>query len=588
MSEESIAHAKMMRISENIHSFLDDRERSGIFLEQHLESLKATHRQQIQTIELQHQADLERRILKNSLLVANTDSCKTNGQKERPSSERNGIKKRESIYKFTKPKRSSSTPDLSISLNKKQSFDTAQSWVTSPAMTRTRGSQNQTLLQVKESNQAISDREAVDLAECHKQVCVTPVPEHVFMSLYDNFVHEKERMREERRKQRKEFLLSMQKPFTFHQREQKKEETAVDKKCENNKHTGRRTAITKAVTDPAISEHLKEEEQKRKIRIQVRAQETLRASSAPVLSQASRADGQQGRTAQRTKSRVLGFLEKKPSFQPKTNAQVPDFDKLYQDFQKKMMETAEKREVTVCQPFQLRTSALQPRPSSSSTEQTLNCTNKESLKRNNFCGGLRSLSMDTLPTYITDAARKRSMAIRKSMELKDSKEQENAEWMKRHRMNAQAISRAVAARAKAMDPHKSLKEVYQEKLKQHRKADQERVKDYKRELKEIKTRVTTRPYLFERVSQKNAKTDAERRYRSTLEQAGLDENFVRSRGENDKIQTSKNEDIDSNSDDQHSSVTEARQGNWEGSGEDSGRHEVGMEVRVKTKEEDFS
>lgn len=30
------------------------------------------------------------------------------------------------------------------------------------------------------------------------------------------------------------------------------------------------------------------------------------------------------------------------------------------------------------------------------------------------------------------------------------------------------MSRAVAARAKAMDPHNSLKAVYQEKLKQHR------------------------------------------------------------------------------------------------------------------------
>lgn len=34
-----------------------------------------------------------------------------------------------------------------------------------------------------------------------------------------------------------------------------------------------------------------------------------------------------------------------------------------------------------------------------------------------------------------------------------------------------------------------------------RQADQERVKDYKKELREMKARVSARPYLFEQVSQ---------------------------------------------------------------------------------------
>lgn len=61
-----------------------------------------------------------------------------------------------------------------------------------------------------------------------------------------------------------------------------------------------------------------------------------------------------------------------------------------------------------------------------------------------------------------------NLSYRRSLELKDLKEQENAKWMKQHRIRSQAMSRAVAMRAKAMDPHKSLKEVYQEKLKQNR------------------------------------------------------------------------------------------------------------------------
>lgn len=112
-----------------------------------------------------------------------------------------------------------------------------------------------------------------------------------------------------------------------------------------------------------------EKEQQRKIRIQARAQESLRASSAPIQSLSTRAE-HQARSSQRTKAKVLGFLEQSPSFQPKTNARVPDFAKLHQAFQKEVMERTERREVTVCQPFQLRTSALPPRHSRSSTDKS--------------------------------------------------------------------------------------------------------------------------------------------------------------------------------------------------------------------------
>ncbi|KAG9268575.1 protein FAM161B [Astyanax mexicanus] len=581
-SEESITQGGIMRISESLHSFLDDKERSKIFLEQHLEVLKATQQQQLQEIQLQLQAGLESRIQQNSLLAASTDSpLYTNGLKE------NNNKNRGNIDTFNRPKRSTSTPDLSIKMNQRKSSDPTRAWASSAHVTQSQGSQRQTLLQTKV--QSRFEKEEMEWAECQKQFQATPVPEHVHMSLYDDAVREQERTRQEGIQQRKEFLLSMQQPFTFHQREQKKDrikqEKDTDKLTENSKHAVRRKNIPKAVTDPTISQHLKEEEQKRKIRIQERAQETLRASSAPIQIQVPRVHGQQARTSQRTKSRVLGFLEQRPSFQPKTNAEVPDFNKLHQAFQKKTMEAAVKKEVTRCQPFQLRTSTLQPRQSRADTDQSLSSISKSSLRRSISYGGLTSLSMDTLPTYITDAARKRSMAIRKSMELRDSKEQEHAEWMKQHHMNSQAMSRALVARAKAMDPHKSLKDVYQQKLKQHRQADQERVKDYKKDLKEMKARVTVRPYLFEQVSQKNAKTDAERRYRSTLQQAGLDENFVRSKGENDKSKTARSKGSDTESDgDQHGSESEIQE--REGWGNNSIQDEEGTEESEKTKEEE--
>ncbi|KAK3538241.1 hypothetical protein QTP70_033073, partial [Hemibagrus guttatus] len=449
---------------------------------------------------------------------------------------------------INRPQRSSSTPDLSSKVSQHKLLNS--SGTLRSTMSHSQAPWRKTQRCAKEPKQVTPDKEELDWAECQKKFRVSPLPEHILKLLYDNIVQEQERVRQEGRQQRKEFLLSIQKPFRFHQKEEKrrertKPETSADKLSGNKKDDGRKRCIPKAVTDPAISEQLKEKEKQRKNRIQARAQETLRVSSAPIQSLSSRAEDQ-ARSSQRSKTKVLGFLEQSPSFRPKTNAKVPDFNKLHQAFQKEAMERTDRREVTLCQPFQLRTSALQPHHSRSSTEKKY--TDMSTLIRRNSFSGLTSLSRDFLPTYINDAARKRSIAIRKSQELRESKDQQNADWTKQYRMNSQAMSRGVVARAKAMDPHRSLKEIFQEKLKQHRQADQERIKDYKKELREMKARVSARPYLFEQVSQRNAKCDAERRYRSTLEQEGLDEHFVRSTGGNDESQTPENTDADGNSD----------------------------------------
>ena len=108
------------------------------------------------------------------------------------------------------------------------------------------------------------------------------------------------------------------------------------------------------------------EELNRKVRIQARAQETLRKSLCPQTQLAS--NTAQPRTSQRTKREILAFLDEKPSFQPRTNSQVPDFDRLHKAFQREALRSAERKEVTRCQPFHLRTSTLPSRPSRASQE----------------------------------------------------------------------------------------------------------------------------------------------------------------------------------------------------------------------------
>uniref|UniRef100_A0AAQ6IKF3 FAM161 centrosomal protein B n=2 Tax=Anabas testudineus TaxID=64144 RepID=A0AAQ6IKF3_ANATE len=246
-------------------------------------------------------------------------------------------------------------------------------------------------------------------------------------------------------------------------------------------------------------------------------QENPTASGSPKL-----------RTAERTRTAKLGFLDEKLSFHPKIIQNVPDFSRLHKALQTEVLRKTQIKDVTKCQPFCLRTSALPARQRTMSPENSQ--VSNISRSKSKSLGALSSLSTDTLPTYITDAERKRCMAIRKSMEIRDSKNQESSDWLRKYQMRSQAMKKTVVLHAKLLDPHSSLNEVYNEKLQQHREADQQRTREYMKELQEMKTRVSERPYLFQQVKQKNAKAHAEQIYRNKLKKAGLKEQFVEENG----------------------------------------------------------
>lgn len=53
------------------------------------------------------------------------------------------------------------------------------------------------------------------------------------------------------------------------------------------------------------------------------------------------------------------------------------------------------------------------------------------------------------------------------MELRESKNQETADWLRSYQMRSQAMKKSVALHAKFQDPHSSLKDVLSENLKRH-------------------------------------------------------------------------------------------------------------------------
>ncbi|XP_048218852.1 protein FAM161B [Perognathus longimembris pacificus] len=384
-----------------------------------------------------------------------------------------------------------------------------------------------------------AQRQGQEEAECHRQFRAQPVPAHVYLPLYQEFMERSEARRQAGIQKRKEHLLSTLKPFSFLEKEEQRKEAARKKdlaatakaKVPTPKATRR---IPKSILEPALGDKLQEAELFRKIRIQMRALDQLRMASSPISSFSSRADPQ-SRTATRTREEKLSFLQTDFGFQPRVNPCVPDYEALYKAFQRRAAKRREMPEATHNKPFLLRTANLRHTPRPCDTPATRERKDSPQapatpLPRSRSLSGLASLSANTLPVHITDAARKRESAVRTSLEEKD-KANESIQWLEKHKRKCQAMSKSVTLRAKAMDPHKSLEEVFKAKLKENRNNDRKRAREYKKELEEMKKRIQTRPYLFEQISKDLARKEAEQHYRDALKQVGLEEDFVRNKSQ---------------------------------------------------------
>ncbi|XP_059746922.1 protein FAM161B isoform X3 [Bos taurus] len=331
-----------------------------------------------------------------------------------------------------------------------------------------------------------AEKQGREEAECHRQFRAQPVPAHVYLPLYQEVMERNEARRQAGIQKRKELLLSSLKPFSFLEKEERRKQAALQRdlaaaaaataKVPKQKATRR---IPKSILEPALGDKLQEAELLRKIRIHMRALDMLQKASSPIAPSSSQADPQP-RTATRTREEKLGFLHTDFGFQPRVNPAVPDYEELYKAFQKRAAKRRDTREATRNKPFLLRTASLchTRRPCDVATSEG----RKESpqppttrLSRSRSLNGLASLSANTLPVHITDATRKRESAVRNN--------------------------------------------------------DRKRAKEYKKELEEMKKRIQRRPYLFEQVTKDLAKKEAEQRYRDTLKQAGLDEDFVRNKGQ---------------------------------------------------------
>ncbi|XP_040002978.1 protein FAM161A [Xiphias gladius] len=383
-------------------------------------------------------------------------------------------------------------------------------------------------------------RQLEELTECQRKFRASPLPAHVHLPLYEELQERNDERRRITREREDQLLRTIQKPFSFLERERLKKE---QKQLRNPQPSGREKVkpfkakpVPKAVYAAASGELMKEEQLYRSIKIQMRAQELLQSASLPPSMLARRLSE---RKKTKDGSDAAGG-DNSFSHKPQINKEVPDFDASYRRFQKHLEKRKEVKPTTACEPFDLRTSQI-----CSHRERILADIEKEQSSprmlrwpyissgqartpNSSLCSSL-SGSLELLPAKVTDATKKRHEAVRKVLEQRKKAEEEEERWKETQKHREKKLQRVVLKRAQANDPHLALSQTHQMKLKEFRKQDLQRRKEYQQEIKEMQQRVKGRPLLLEQVAQRNAKQAAEKRYTDALHGYELTEEFVSSK-----------------------------------------------------------
>ncbi|NXL74525.1 F161A protein, partial [Leptocoma aspasia] len=320
-------------------------------------------------------------------------------------------------------------------------------------------------------------------AECQKKFRANPVPAAVFLPLYHDIVQRNEERRRSVRERSKLRLLASQKPFKFIERERQRHESRKMQlkdisPPENKTKVFRAKPVPKYVYSPHFRDKVKEEELCREIRIRMRAEELLRNSSVPnsrlALKETNKKKKHKSTEPKRTEHKL------------KTKSSIPDFELLYEKFQKRLLRQKKVKPLTVCEPFDL-------------------CT-----------------------SYIPSKKDKILKDIQEDEEKLKETRWPFASPRQKPQMGQSGANPHLLEEGKSKPPKNT--ESTRRRLQALRNNEKQRRQEYLQELQEMEERVKQMPLLFERVTQKNARIAAEKYYSNRLRALGICPEFVSKKG----------------------------------------------------------
>ncbi|XP_037019551.2 protein FAM161A isoform X2 [Artibeus jamaicensis] len=354
-------------------------------------------------------------------------------------------------------------------------------------------------------------------SECKKKFRANPVPAFVFLPLYHDIVKKNEERRRMMKEKNKEALLASQKPFKFIAREEQKQairEKQLRDIFKYKKKTNRFKArpIPQSTYSSTTNDRVKGYELYRNIKTQPRAQElVLNSSPLPC------------RPAHRS------FAARKP----KCPEQAEKLKSSHASIKRKKiladLEADDENLKGTRWPYVfLRHKS--PVRSPNAKPMPYNCN----------------------PPMPTISSRGREQATRRSLEEKKMLEEERNRILTKQKQRMKELQKLLTTRAKAYDSHQSLVQMSKSRIESFRKSEKERMREYRQELEERKEKLKTRPLLFERVAQKNARMAAEKHYSNTLKALGISDEFVSKKGQSGKIFGPFNQEMKSFSEDKES------------------------------------
>ncbi|KAL8184108.1 UNVERIFIED_CONTAM: hypothetical protein K2H54_006778 [Gekko kuhli] len=219
--------------------------------------------------------------------------------------------------------------------------------------------------------------------------------------------------------------------------------------------------------------------------------------------------------------------KEEPTFKPTINRKIPDFKNLQKRFQDQLEQKKDQAKLTICKPFHL---------TSVGSSQTFSGDEEKQDQEDHFyeVGNIwgdhwRAQSCPDFgppgvhPVMHTKTSDKRQEANRLLLLEWERREQQEKWRAELRRIKEQQVQREVAkCLAAYRSPGHSAMSV-QKRREELRRQEKQRMEAYFLQLQEMQGRVESRPYLFERVMQANARQAVERRFSQVLTALGIDE-----------------------------------------------------------------
>ena len=215
--------------------------------------------------------------------------------------------------------------------------------------------------------QELLEKKLTEEAELNKKFKAKPLPASTFINLYAEKKVIEEQKREYKRSLNKAILEATQKPFSFVKREEEKNELRRSQSLErmNRQLSNEDSKSFKAAPYPeklfnlSLEDRIAEQEEYRKIKMKMRAQEMLASASLPPNMQAR---GQR----YKYKYKLQEKSSKPPKgvdFKPRINHDIPDYEEMHKKFEAELARKRTEQSPTICEPFNFQTSKVPTRRS---------------------------------------------------------------------------------------------------------------------------------------------------------------------------------------------------------------------------------